>query len=133
MFVFPIMSQGTHVLCREGLVTIAKSSGNDEAPITSCVTPNMVKRFSELGWQVVPQNSSVLAILFEKAKRCGETITEEIAQINKCSTDNEDCYFLKEPMLECLGEKVTNVFEEVIEDAGLVIEKVDEMVEQTEE
>ncbi len=131
--IFPVMSQGSHNSCREGLVKISKQSGNDEIPLTSCVAPNMVERFSELGWQVVPQNSSVLAILFEKAKRCGETITEGIAQTNKCSAENGSCYFLQEPMLECLGEKATTVFEEVIGDVEIGVEKVGEMVGQTEE
>ena len=131
--IFPVMSQGIHGSCREGFIKIAKFNENSITPLTSCVTPNMVERFSELGWQVVPQNSSVLAIFFEKAKRCGETITEEIAQANKCPVRDKNCYSLQEPMLECLGEKVTAIVEEAIEDIEVAIQEVDEVIEKIEE
>ncbi len=78
--IFPVMSQGTQDSCKEGLVKIAKPSGNDEAPLTFCVNPNLIERFSELGWEAVPANSSVLAIISAKVTSIAEEVKKD-AQI----------------------------------------------------
>ena len=76
-----------------------------------------------------PTNSNILSIIFEKAGRCGETIAKEISQTKQCSND-ESCYLLQETMLECLGEEGTRVAKEIIGDAEIIIEKVDEVVKE---
>ena len=74
---FPVMSQGTQGSCKEGLVKIAKPSGNDEAPLTFCVNPNLIERFSELGWEAVSPNSSVLAIISAKVTSIADEVKKD--------------------------------------------------------
>ena len=78
--IFPVRSQGTQDSCEEGLVKIAKPSGNDEAPLTFCVNPNLIEKLSELGWEAVPANSSVLAIISAKVTAIAEEVKKD-AQI----------------------------------------------------
>ncbi len=104
--IFPVLSQGTQGLCKEGLVKIAKPSGNDEAPLTFCVNPNLIERFSELGWETVSPNSSVLDVIFAKIT----SIAEEVAKD---------------------AQLVIGILDEATEEArGEVVEEAKEFVEE---
>ncbi len=46
---FPTLAQSVPTSCQEGLVLIT----NDSSDTTSCVTPDVAQRFSELGWKIV--------------------------------------------------------------------------------
>ena len=46
---FPTLAQSVLTSCQEGLVLIT----NDSSTTTSCVTPDVAQRFSELGWTII--------------------------------------------------------------------------------
>ena len=127
------MSQNIRGVCKEGFVRIAKLDENTNTPLMSCVTPNVAERFNELDWQIIPSDQNTLSVLFEKAKQCGEALTEEILQTDKCSANDKFCYLLQEPILKCLGKEVNTIAEEVVEDIKTVTEKVEEAIEGVEE
>ena len=73
----PVMAQDAHDSCEGDLVKIAKPSENGEAPLTFCVNPNLIERYSELGWETVPPSSSVLAIISAKVTSIAEEVKKD--------------------------------------------------------
>ncbi len=89
------MSQGVHNSCMEGFIKIVKPD-EDNKPLTSCITPDMVERFNELGWEVVSPSSSVLAIISAKVTSIAEEVTKDAQTASSILGELKDKIFGEE-------------------------------------